>query len=62
VEGEGMQFTQGRRQFTYWIAPDRVRRFLRQDVARWDRISTSTAGPSRGRNELVSFSEAVPPP
>lgn len=61
VEGEGMQFTQGRRQFTYWIAPDRVRRFLRQDVVRWDRAYGLNNAPTRGRNELVSFSEAVPP-
>lgn len=59
VEGEGFQFTQGRRQFTYWIAPDRVRRALRQDFARWDRGYLSS--PGKERTELLSFSEAVPP-
>lgn len=54
VEGAGWAMkSRGRRKFTYWIAPDRVRKPVLRELWRWDPL-----GPARSeRIELVAFAE-----
>lgn len=54
VEGAGWAMkSRGRRKFTYWVAPDRVRKPVLRELWRWDAF-----GPARSeRIELVAFAE-----
>jgi hypothetical protein len=55
LEGEGFMLqTGGRRRYTLWVAPDRVRRALLREYRRWDRNDV----PLRSeRYELVAYKE-----
>jgi len=58
VEGSGYAIMGGRREFTYWIAPDVVRQHIVMEM-RWN--NRRGVGARRTRDELVKFEQAVPP-
>ena len=55
VEGKGWAGRGGRREFRYWAAPDKVRRFIVNEHKWWDQRNA----PFRNqRTELISFQES----
>lgn len=58
IEGSGYAVLGGRREFTYWIAPDLVRKHLVMEM-RWN--NRKGAPHKRTRDELVAVQQAVPP-
>ena len=58
IEASGWGMKTGKREFRYWMAPDRVRRILLREQRTWDTRRDANAAPEQTRIELVSFSEA----
>lgn len=58
AEGSGYATKRGRREFKYWVDPNRIRRPLAFDRVAWNVEYGQHRAPSREGWELVAFSEA----